>query len=184
VAYLVANPDAAPAPGQLREFLRVKVPDYMVPAAFMLMEALPLTPSGKVDRQALPVPDRVRPEVEFVAPRTPIEAALAEIWAQLLGVDRIGVNDSFFDLGGHSLLATQLVSQVRETFSVELPLRRLFETPTVAALADAVSQSQFSGEKPDGSKIERLQRGEQSLEELVAELEQLSAEKAQALLTG
>jgi acyl carrier protein len=109
----------------------------MLPAAFVVLPALPLTASGKVDRKALPAPEW-RSGESFVAPRTPLEEVLAGFWRELLGSERIGVHDSFFRLGGHSLLATQLVGRVAKTFQVELPLRRLFETPTVEALAAAV----------------------------------------------
>jgi amino acid adenylation domain-containing protein len=123
---------------ELRSFLAERLPDYMVPARFVLLDALPLTPNGKLDRAALPAPDGVRLEAvaDYVAPRVPLEGELAEIWAELLDVDEVGVHDDFFtELGGHSLLATQLVSRLRETFEIDLPLRALFEAPTVARLA-------------------------------------------------
>jgi aryl carrier-like protein len=108
----------------------------MVPSAFVVLEALPLTPNGKVDRRALPAPgdDAVIREV-YVAPQTPTEEVLASIWCELLKLDRVGVHDNFFALGGHSLLAMRLVARMREVFQVELPLRALFETPTIARLA-------------------------------------------------
>jgi acyl carrier protein len=111
----------------------------MVPSAFVSLEALPLTSSGKVDRHALPAPDRLRPELDggFVAPRTPTEEVLAGIWAEVLGLDQVGIHDSFFDLGGHSLLATQVVTRIQETLRVPMPLRILFETPTIAGLAES-----------------------------------------------
>ena len=110
----------------------------MLPSAFVFLDALPLTPNGKVDRGALPAPDHVRPELErdFVAPRTPVEVKLAEIWADVLRLEQVGIHDNFFELGGHSLLATQVISGVRDAFQVEIPLRRLFEWPTVAGLAE------------------------------------------------
>jgi acyl carrier protein len=109
----------------------------MIPSAFVELEEMPLTPNGKVDRRALPAPERTRPELEgvFVAPRTPAEQAMAEIWAQILKMEQIGVHDNFFALGGHSLLATQVVSRLRNTLQVTLPLRSLFENPTVAELS-------------------------------------------------
>ncbi len=122
----------------LRQLAQRRLPDYMVPSAFVLLDALPLSPNGKVDRRALPGPSSVRLPIEaaFVAPRTPTEAGLAELWADVLGLDAIGVEDDFFaDLGGHSLLGTQLVSRIRDAFRVELPLRRLFDAPTIAGLA-------------------------------------------------
>src|SRR5262249_39561959 len=107
---------------------------------FVFLDSLPLTPNGKVDRQALPAPTSARPELEdtFVAPGTPAEEVLAGIWAELLGVEQVGIHDNFFDLGGHSLLATQVVSRVREFFHVEIALRQVFETPTVVGLAQSI----------------------------------------------
>ena len=122
----------------LRTYLQEKLPDYMVPAAFVMLESLPLTPNGKVDRRALPAPELLRPQTDeaFVGPRTPVEEALARIWVEVLGIDQVGVHDNFFtELGGHSLLATQLISRVRNTFQIELPLRHIFEAPTVAKFA-------------------------------------------------
>ena len=121
----------------LRTWLQEKLPDYMTPAAFVLLEALPLTPNGKVDRKALPAPDlsALARQDGFVAPHTPTEIAVAAIWAEVLGIDPIGIHDDFFALGGHSLLATQVISRIRQTLSVEIPLRALFEAPTVAGLA-------------------------------------------------
>ncbi len=137
VGYVVASQQPPPTGSDLRGFLRHKLPDYMIPSAFVFLESLPLSPNGKVDRKALPVPDQSRPELEesFVAPRTAVEEILAEIWAELLKVENVGVHDNFFDLGGHSLLAAQLISRVRDAFHVEVPLRSLFEAPTVAGLA-------------------------------------------------
>ncbi|HEU0077456.1 MAG TPA: phosphopantetheine-binding protein, partial [Longimicrobiaceae bacterium] len=140
VAYVVAERDggaADPVPA-LRAAVRALLPEYMLPSAFVALESLPLTPNGKVDRQALPAPDAGgAPEAEYVAPRTPVEEVLAGIWAEVLGVERVGVHDNYFDLGGHSLLATQLVARIRE-LRVEVPVRRVFETPTVAGLAETL----------------------------------------------
>ncbi len=135
VAYVVPSEEPAPA-RELRDFLRRKLPDYMVPSFFVALEAFPLTPNGKLDRKALPPPDAAHPERgdPYVAPRTPVEEVLAGIWSRVLRVERVGVQDGFFDLGGHSLLATQAVSRARDAFHLELPLRWLFETPTVAGL--------------------------------------------------
>jgi amino acid adenylation domain-containing protein/non-ribosomal peptide synthase protein (TIGR01720 family) len=148
VAYLVAHGGrqaaALPLPALLREWLHERLPDYLVPQVFVVLPEMPLTPSGKIDRAALPPPDRgagdapAGGEVAARAPRTPEEEVLAAIWAEVLGLDRIAIDDNFFALGGHSLLATRVVSRVRTAFAVELPLRRLFEAPTVAALAQAV----------------------------------------------
>ncbi len=139
VAYVVGKgrtPDAA----ALREHVRTRLPEYMVPSAFVLLEALPLTTNGKVDRKALPAPE-LQPAGQgeaFVAPRTPTEEILAGIFAQVLGVERVGAESGFFDMGGHSLLATQVMSRLRSTFHVELELRELFQSPTVRELAKRV----------------------------------------------
>ncbi|MFL5539509.1 MAG: amino acid adenylation domain-containing protein, partial [Longimicrobiaceae bacterium] len=141
--------EAAPARGwstpsaltrDLRERLRERLPEHMVPAAYVYLEALPLTPNGKVDRKALPAPELASAEDRYVAPRTPAEEVLAGIWAEVLRLERVGVRESFFDLGGHSLLATRAVSRIRELFGVELPLRALFEAPTVAEIAGRVEE--------------------------------------------
>ncbi|WP_063748729.1 non-ribosomal peptide synthetase, partial [Chondromyces apiculatus] len=145
VAYVVPVESGASA-SAYREHLRAKLPDYMIPAAFVVLDALPLTPSGKVDRKALPAPDgRLEDALAFVAPRTPVEEILAGIWALLLGLDRVGVQDNFFELGGHSLLATQVSARLRTVLGVELPLRVLFEAPTVAGLAAQVEAAQRAG---------------------------------------
>ena len=141
VGYVVARGGEAPTSTALRAFLREALPEPVIPSAFVALDALPLTPNGKVDRRALPAPDGARPELEspYEAPRTPEEAAVAAIWQEVLAVERVGVNDRFFDLGGHSLLATQVLSRVLDTFGVELPLRVIFERPTVAGIAAALA---------------------------------------------
>ncbi|MEH2149873.1 non-ribosomal peptide synthase/polyketide synthase [Nostoc sp.] len=136
VAYIVPQKDQTPTVSLLRSFLKEKLPEYMVPAAFVILESLPLTPNGKVDRRALPAPEASSELLaKYVAPRTPIEELLVQIWAQVLKVEQVGIYDNFFELGGHSLLATQLVSRVRSSLKVELPLRSLFAAPTIAELA-------------------------------------------------
>src|SRR5262249_41928899 len=135
-----------PLPSDLRRFLRERLPEYMVPSAFVLLEALPLTPNGKVDRRALPVPDPgAGAGGPRVAPRTPLGEVVATAWAEVLGLEQVGVHDTFFELGGHSLLATQLLARLREAFQVELPLRALFENSTVAALAEKVEAALQAG---------------------------------------
>ncbi|MCP4659111.1 MAG: amino acid adenylation domain-containing protein, partial [bacterium] len=141
VAYVVAEGEAAPSPGELRDHLGTTLPDYMVPAIFVALETLPLLPSGKVNRRALPAPE---PGVavatgERVAPRDPVEEILTRIWSQVLGIEGVGIRDDFFALGGHSLLATQVQSRMRHELGIELPLRLLFEQPTVADLAGHVA---------------------------------------------
>ena len=141
-AYVVPEPGAEPGlAGRLRPFLAARLPDYMVPAAFVELPALPLNPNGKIDRRALPAPQR-QAAGPGAAPRTPVEERLAGLWAELLRLDRVGVHDNFFELGGHSLLATQLVSRVRGAFQLELPLRVIFEAPTVADLAAWIERRQ------------------------------------------
>src|SRR5262249_55926118 len=141
VAYVVAKADAAPTVAELRAHLKEKLPEYMVPQAFVMLEALPLTPNGKVDRKALPAPEgNIDLGHEYVAPRTPTEELLVGLWGRLLGVEKIGREHNFFELGGHSLLATQLVSRIRETCKVELGVRSIFEAPTIAALGRRISE--------------------------------------------
>ncbi|MEU0032370.1 amino acid adenylation domain-containing protein, partial [Streptomyces sp. NPDC006335] len=145
VAYVVpADPsEGIPSSGELRGHLRESLPEFMIPSVFIELAALPLTSSSKIDRAALPVPDAHRPDLEgtFVAPATPAEESLAGIWAELLGVDRVGTEDNFFELGGHSLLATQVISRIRDTFGTEVPLSALFDRPTVGELARVVERS-------------------------------------------
>jgi len=140
VAYVVAKTPPALRANDLRSFLKEKLPEYMVPSTFVMMDALPLTPNAKIDRRALPPPERMRLEsgVGFAAARTPTEEVLATIWSDVLGVTEVGIHDDFFELGGHSLLAVQIVSRLRDSFKVNLPLRVLFESPTVAGLAQSV----------------------------------------------
>ena len=156
VAYVVGGADA----DALRTALRRSLPDYMVPSAFVAMEALPLTPNGKLDRRALPAPAFGVAEDAYVAPRTPTEEVLAGIWAEVLRVERVGAAENFFDLGGHSLLATRVASRIRELFGIELPLRVLFEAPTVAALA---------------ARVEEIRRAEQPVPPRVAQVERTGA---------
>ncbi|MEW5928487.1 MAG: amino acid adenylation domain-containing protein, partial [Gemmatimonadota bacterium] len=159
VAYVVpAEGEAAPAAAGLRAFLRERLPDYMVPSAFVALETLPTTGSGKTDRRALPEPEPESAAAESAAPGTPTEEILAGIWAQVLGVGRVGAHDDFFALGGHSLLGTQVVSRVRAALGVELPLRALFEAPTVAGLAGRVEALRRDG-GPVAPPIGRAPRG-------------------------
>ncbi|MGB8507779.1 MAG: condensation domain-containing protein, partial [Pyrinomonadaceae bacterium] len=148
---------------RLRDHLKELLPEYMIPAAFMLLDELPLNSNGKINRKALPAPDSSRPELsdEFIAARSPIEEMLAQIWAEVLRLERVGVHDNFFELGGHSLLATQVVSRVREVLCVEMPLRTLFESPTVAALAACVETQ--AGEGLALRPLVRVGRGERGL---------------------
>ena len=140
VAYVVARHRNEPTPEELRSFSEKKLPDYMIPSNFVRLDVLPLTSGQKVDRRALPDPDWSRSALQiiFVAPRSPLEQTVVQIWTEVLKVDRIGIHDNFFHLGGHSLLATQVISRMNHTFQVEVPLRSLFENPTVGGLAEIV----------------------------------------------
>ncbi|MEH2284581.1 MAG: amino acid adenylation domain-containing protein [Nostoc sp.] len=166
VAYLIIK-DHPPTSSTLRNFLKKKLPDYMIPAAFVFLEAFPLTPNDKINRRALPVPDAFQRnlEVDFVAPSTPTQQELATIWAEVLKVKQVGIHDNFFELGGHSLLATQVISRLREAFSLDFPLRYLFENPTIAELAQKVITQQ----------IEQVEND--ALAQILSEVDQLSKEE-------
>ena len=165
VAYVVATQKQDIASGELRDFLQQKLPNYMLPSGYVSLDQFPLDPNGKVDRRALPAPDKSRSELKgtFVAPRTPAEDLLAGIWCEVLGLRRVGVHDNFFELGGHSLLATRIVSQVNEFFQVQLPLRSLFESPTIEGLVNAIAEICGGSETLD-----------KKVSQLVRELEQFS----------
>src|ERR1043165_5511698 len=171
VAYVVRSSGAAVQTTELRSFLQQTLPDHMIPSAFVTMEALPLMPSRNVDRRHLPAPDQSRPDLDesFVMPRTPVEEEIARIWEHVLKIDRVGVYDNFFALGGHSLIATQVISRLSETLEVDLPLRVIFEQPTVAGVAQAVVQYQTIASEGETAR-------------LLAELALLSDEEAQRLL--
>jgi len=160
VAYLVADKDSQPPVADLRSLLHESLPDYMIPSAFVYLDEFPLTPNGKVNRRALPKPQIIpaERETEYVAPRSEQEKVLADIWSELLDVETVGINDNFFNLGGHSLLATQLVTRIRSAMGVNVPLRRIFEEPTIAGLADFILKNRDGQtEKPD-DRIERIDR--------------------------
>jgi amino acid adenylation domain-containing protein len=160
VAYLVPAQEQAPRVGELRRFLQKILPGYMVPSTFVWLEALPLTPSGKVDRRALPSPERARPVLEepFVAPQTAVEQHVAAIWSALLGIERIGIHDNFFELGGHSLLATQLLSRIRDAMHADVSLVRFFEVPTVAALAGSIEAALQEGQGQQAPSLVPISR--------------------------
>jgi acyl carrier protein len=148
VAYVVAGPEVAGNSTSLRGFLGQALPDQMLPGAFVFLDAMPRTATGKLDRRALAALDvaELARETPFVAPRTPLEEQLAAMWSELLGVERIGALDNFFDLGGHSLMTTQLVSRLRAAFELEVPLPTFFEDPTVAGLAQAIELARWAEE--------------------------------------
>jgi amino acid adenylation domain-containing protein len=174
VIYVVAAAGEPPSVSELRRFLGETLPDYMMPASVVFLDTLPLTPSGKLDRRALPAPGPARPALgdEYVAPGNPLEEVLAGIWAGVLGVERVGVRDSFFELGGDSLLSLRVVARVREALQVEIPLREFFVRPTVAGMADALRR-----DPSRGADVDRIA-------EVVLSLARLSDEEVAAMLAG
>ena len=150
VAYFVTAFHQVPTVSELIRFLGQTLPDYMIPAAFVRLNSMPLNPQNKVDRAALPPPAETRPDLDipFMAPSGDQEKEVAEIWAEVLGIDRVGVHDNFFDLGGHSLAATRIVTRVIDKFHLELPLQVLFDSPTVEKMAAVVTANQSVGHKP------------------------------------
>jgi amino acid adenylation domain-containing protein len=172
VAYFTSSSHTGPSFAELRSFAKKNLPDYMIPSSFVMLDEILLMLNGKVDRLALPEPGPTRPEINeaFVAPRTRLEEVLAGIWCQLLRVEPVGIHDNFFDLGGHSLLATQVISRVREAFHLELPLRALFEDPTVAILAVKIAE------------IQAQKVGPKDIQDALADLESLSDEEAERLI--
>jgi hypothetical protein len=146
--------------GELRRFLEQRLPEYMIPAAIVVLDSLPLTTNGKLDRRALPPPDstEVAGRADFVAPRTPVEEILASIWATVLRLERVGIRDNFFAIGGHSLLATQVVSRIRTAIGIELPLQALFEHPMIADLATRVSSELVTASASRGPVLARVPR--------------------------
>ncbi|HEU4712843.1 MAG TPA: amino acid adenylation domain-containing protein [Pyrinomonadaceae bacterium] len=162
VAYVVGTASET----ELRDYVTAKLPDYMVPSAFVTLDRLPLTAHGKVDRNQLPAPETIGRTATYVAPRTPTEETLAAMWSEVLNVENVGVDDNFFDLGGHSLLATRIIARANQTFQIELPMHKLLEMPTVAGLASVVDESLMETAR------------------VLAELEQLTDEEAEALLAA
>ena len=172
VAYLVPHSRPAPTVSSLRAFLKDRLPDHMIPTAFVTLDKLPLLSAGKVDRRALPDPGHARPELDtpHVTPHTAIERELWRIWTEVLGLGQIGVHDNFFDLGGDSLTANRVVSQMIKAFQLDLPVKSLFDSPTVAEMAIVVAQNQ-------AKKV-----GQEELARLLSELESITEDEAQRLL--
>ena len=141
VAYLVPEAPPGPSVTRLRQQLADRLPEYMIPSAFVILPTLPVAANGKVDLAALPAPAPSRPrlDTEFVEPRDRTERELAAIWSNVLDLDRIGIHDNFFELGGHSLLATQVLVRVRRALQVDIPVRQMFEAPTIAGLAQVIA---------------------------------------------
>lgn len=148
VAYVVAKTEVVPSVSELRSFLKGKLPDHMIPSAFVVLKNLPLAPSGKVDRKALPKPDNLRPELEtaYVSPRNEIERTVADIWQKVLKVEKVGIKDNFFELGGHSLNVLQVYSKVRELLKADLAITDLFKYPTINSLSQYLTQKDNSDE--------------------------------------
>ena len=172
IAYFVPLGHPTPTVTSLRNFLGKDLPDYMIPATFISLLNFPLLATGKINRRALPDPDKSRPALAtvYASPTTPIEQQLVKVWGEILSLDRIGIHDNFFELGGHSLAATRVVSQVIKQFQLEIPLRSLFESPTVAEMSAVITEHQ-------GKLL-----GKEELERLLSELELMSDEEAQQLV--
>ena len=168
VAYLVPAERPAATVARMRRALAEKLPDHMIPSAFVMLDALPLLPNGKVDRRQLPTPGSTRTDLAapFLAPQTPVEEALTGIWAEVLGLDRVGIHDNFLELGGNSLLAARVISRVINILQVEIPLRSLFESPTVADMAMVITQNQIK--KANHKDIERMLAGLETLSDNAA----------------
>ena len=186
-AYVVTDGMAAPAAGELRRYLRTKLPEHMVPAGYWRVERLPLLPSGKINRAALPASLAIalREEAELVDPRNETETKLVEIWKELLQVEQAGIEQNFFELGGHSLLALQLTARIRRTFEVELPVRTVFEAPTIAALALELEKAQATGLKARNPIFQRRRpavAADATQEALLNELRKLSVEEAREFI--
>ncbi|WP_316227160.1 phosphopantetheine-binding protein, partial [Bradyrhizobium sp. SZCCHNR1065] len=171
-AYVVADPEASTDISALRRQLQATLPDHMVPSAIVRLDRLPLSPNGKLDRNALPAPDRNR-EAGEQPPRNPVETVLAGLFAEVLGLDRVGINDNFFELGGHSLLAMQLIGQVRATLGIELPVRVIFTGPTVADIALHVEEA-LAGDI-ESMTAEELKIALQDLDDVSAKRDQSEA---------
>ncbi len=174
IAYFTVASQRAPTTSELREYLSRTLPDYMIPAMFVRVDVMPLTPNGKIDRRALPKPEKTRPElrITYIGPRSDVEAKLARIWCEVLCLDQVGIRDNFFDLGGHSLAASRVLSRVIQTFQLELPVKALFDAPTVAEMAAIITQNQ----------AKRVNDTE--LAHLLREVEAMTDEAAQKQLAG
>lgn len=180
IAYVTLNETFTTTVTELRERLLDKLPEYMVPGAFVILEKMPLMASGKIDRSALPIPDDSRPQVrqDYVAPRNQIENLLADIWAEVLGIDPVGIQDRFLELGGHSLLAIQLISRIRQSFKVKVGIRTLFES-TVAGLAEIITAMQIEAAEDKTAVV-----GGSEIADVLDGIERLSERDVDALLTS
>jgi len=172
IGYIVPRDNSAPTVGDIREYLRARLPFYMVPSVFVTMTELPLTGTGKVNRRALPDPGRSRPNLAtpLVQPTTEVEGKLAAIWTNVLSLDQVGIHDNFFDLGGHSLAASRVISHAIQAFQLELPIEALFAAPTVAEMATIITQNQTK------------QASDTDLAQMLREVEAMTEEEAQRQL--
>jgi len=169
IAYFTSNASAAPKVEALRAHLKTSLPDYMIPSLFVQLEALPHTPNGKIDRRTLPKFTRNRPllDTPYSTGRSPLEEQLVEMWANALGFDRVGVHDNFFDLGGDSLAASRVISRVIQTFQLELPVKALFDSPTVAEMAALIKQNE--AKRASDAELARMLREVEAMTEEEAE---------------
>lgn len=172
VAYIVQTGKVDLNVSMLRRALLEKLPDYMIPSAFVMLDSIPRNPNGKPDRLSLPEPENVRPELEtpFVPPQTPIEEKLAEIWKEVLGIDRVGIHDNFLELGGHSLLASRIISRAMDSFQLKIPLQILFKSPTIKDMSVAIIENQMGKEK------------QEIMDKILSEMERLTVDEIQQLL--
>ena len=173
IAYYTSRQAGRLTVSELRKFINEKLPDYMTPSAFVRLDALPLTPNGKVDRRALPDPGSPRPDLNtrYTPPATTTERQLASIWSKVLSVDQVGIHDNFFDLGGHSLAAFRMIARVIQSFQLGLPVKALFDAPTVAEMAAIITQTQTK------------QASHTEMAQMLREVEIMTEEEAQKQLT-
>ncbi len=166
VAYIVPAQMRVPTATELRRFLQITLPDYMIPSAYVKLECLPLTPNGKLDYQALPIPERLRPvlDVAYVAPKSEVEELIATVWREVLGLEMVGVDDNFFDLGGQSFLLAQVHSKLQEIFGKDIPIVDLFKHTTIKALVKYVAREQNGSANND--RHENLRAGKNRLKQL------------------
>jgi len=174
------HPDA----DELRRFLKFRLPDYMIPSNYFVDEVFPLLPSGKVDRKTLASESAARPigERSYIAPHTPTEQSLALIWSTVLGAEQVGITDNFFEMGGHSLMAMQVVARIRRVFDVEIPIRSLFEDPTIKGLAIAVEEARAIGTRGSTPIAPRTKTASLDKEAILTQLDKLSEDELRELL--
>ena len=164
IAYFISSSELSQ--NDLRQFLQDKLPAYMIPSSYMMLEEFPLTPNRKIDRKALPLPEANRRNLDnYIKPSSEIEREIAQIWQQVLQVDKIGIHDNFFDLGGHSLSMVKVHSQLREKFSSDIPLVEMFRHPTISALVKYFSNIDDESSRKNNSRDEQVSAGKQRLKQ-------------------